>query len=209
MNQYKTGDLPDRHYYSTRRIVSRLIGKNKAVLDLGCNDGYLGKFADRTNEYYGVDFLEDVLGRAKRHYVGVQKINLDFPEPLNWNEKFDVIVFADVLEHLRDPRKALRFYSERYLKSGGRVIISLPNVANFTIRIKLFFGNFDYKKSGILDETHLRLYTKKTAQELIRDCNLKIKAVYFSSNHFGGLIRRAPQLGGLLGYNLIFEASIR
>jgi len=120
------------------------------------------------------------------------------------NQKFDVIIFADILEHLMFSEKVLNFFVTNYLKSNGKVIISLPNVANFTIRIGLLFGNFGYTESGILDKTHLYLYTLKTARKLVSEVGLSIVKEKFSSNHFGYFIKIFPFLGTLLGYNLIF-----
>ena len=86
--------------------------------------------------------------------------------------EFNVIIFADTLEHLRNPDKILK-RTKKYLKKDGSLIISLPNIANLRIRLSLLFGRFEYKSTGILDETHLRFYTLKSAQELIQK-NYKI-----------------------------------
>lgn len=80
--------------------------------------------------------------------------------------KFDVITFADVLEHLRDPNQALT-RAKDYLKEDGFIIISLPNVANWRVRLSLLLGKFNYTKTGILDESHLRFYNLETAKNLI------------------------------------------
>jgi len=87
--------------------------------------------------------------------------------------KYDAVVFSDVLEHLNDAGKVFR-QSRDILNKGGKVILSLPNVAYFENRLRVLMGNWDYTDVGILDHTHIRFYTLKTAQYLIADAGLKI-----------------------------------
>ena len=78
---------------------------------------------------------------------------------------FDVILFLDVIEHCRHPQ-AILGAARRLLTPAGRIITSLPNIANWTIRRDLLLGRFDYQPVGILDETHVRFYTAKTMRNL-------------------------------------------
>jgi SAM-dependent methyltransferase len=87
--------------------------------------------------------------------------------------RYDAIVFGDVLEHLRDPRAVLEKLSSR-LKPGGKILMSLPNIANIWVRLNLLFGHFNYRSVGILNESHLRFFTWKTAQQLVADSGLDI-----------------------------------
>jgi len=200
MNHYSFNDAQ----YGTHSLVAEEIGKGLSVLDVGCNKGYLKILSD-TNDFYGIDYDENDLKNAlAMGYREVYKIDLNACRDFSCNRKFDVIIFGDVLEHLLFPQEVLEFFIERYLKVGGKIIISLPNVANISIRARLFFGNFDYTESGILDRTHLHLYTKRTAREFIEGVGLSIIKKKYSSNNFGRLIALLPQLGGLLGFNLIF-----
>ena len=86
---------------------------------------------------------------------------------------FDVILYGDVLEHLKNPSEAIKKFS-RYLKKDGYIVVSTPNIANWRIRVNLLFGKFDYQESGILDKTHLRFYTKKTLKKMIKKSDFKI-----------------------------------
>src|SRR6266542_1633629 len=72
--------------------------------------------------------------------------------------KYDAIVLGDVVEHLRNPREFLE-RSAKLLKPGGKMLMSLPNVANIWVRLNLLLGRFNYSRVGILDETHLRFFT--------------------------------------------------
>lgn len=190
--------------YGTHRLIASEIGEGYSVLDVGCNKGYLKRFAPNNN-FYGIDQNKNDLEKAKKEgYKKVYHMDLNNYQVFSYREKFDVIVFADILEHLIYPDKVLRFFINHYLRNGGKVIISLPNVANFTVRLNLLLGHFDYAESGILDKTHLHLYTLYSARKFISGCGLKIIREKFSSNKLGKLIRYLPLLKTLLGYNLIF-----
>lgn len=190
--------------YGTHTLIASEIGTHNIVLDVGCNKGYLKKITPN-NIFYGIDYGKNDLEKAKKEgYKKVYHLDLNNYQDFRCTEKFEVIVFADVLEHLLYPDKVLRYFVRNFLKENGRVIISLPNVANFTIRLSLLFGSFEYQESGILDKTHLHLYTLNSARKFISNCGLKIIKEKFSSNNFGKIIRFAPILGRLLGYNLIF-----
>ena len=79
---------------------------------------------------------------------------------------FDVVVAGDVLEHLPDPGPVLDLL-RRLVTTDGRLLVSLPNVANVTVRLSLLAGRFAYTPRGILDATHLRFYTRTTGRELL------------------------------------------
>lgn len=190
--------------YGTHKLVASEIGKGNIVLDVGCNKGYLKQLVP-DNTFYGIDYNRDDLKSAlKSGYKKVYQLDLNDYNRFRSKEKYDVIVFADILEHLLFPDKVLKFFVEHYLKRGGKIIISLPNVAHITVRLSLLRGRFVYTQSGILDRTHLHLYTVQTAGELIASSGLNIIQRKFSSNRLGRLIQHFPFLGTLLGFNLIF-----
>ena len=80
--------------------------------------------------------------------------------------EFDRVLLLDVLEHLRNPDQILR-QSHEVLKRDGWLIVSLPNIANIYVRLMLLFGRFDYAERGLLDRTHVRFFTRKTARQLL------------------------------------------
>jgi len=80
---------------------------------------------------------------------------------------FDGVVFKDVLEHVADPAALLRD-ARSLLRPGGRVIASIPNVAHWTVRLRLLFGHFDYTPTGLLDATHLRFFMEASVRALFR-----------------------------------------
>jgi len=88
-------------------------------------------------------------------------------------ESFDVFVLSNILEHLRDPVATLRRLVP-LLRPTGRILVDLPNVAHWDVRLRLLRGRWDYEDAGILDRTHLRFYTRKTAREMLRETGFEI-----------------------------------
>ncbi len=83
---------------------------------------------------------------------------------------------ADVLEHLPSPEEALLAVA-RWTKPGGRLLASIPNVANVTVRLALLSGRFPYSDRGLLDRTHLRFYTRRSARELLEACGYRVERI--------------------------------
>ena len=83
--------------------------------------------------------------------------------------------FGDVLEHLKNPERAL-VHLLTYLSPDGIAVISIPNFVYFTVRLKVLLGLFRYADWGILDRTHLHFYTRRTAQEMVEKCGLTVRA---------------------------------
>lgn len=154
--------------------VYRLVPKNTKVLDIGCNTGYLGEALINKKDCYvfGIDFSREALKIAKKKLNKTKRFDLEKYQNPRINEKFDVIIFADVLEHVRYPKRLLNIY-KNLLSEKGIIIASVPNVANIKNRFNLFCGNWDYTRIGILDETHLRFFTKKTAMNLFKKSGYK------------------------------------
>ena len=164
--------------------IKKLIGTKKTVLDVGCAGGELGAFCN-DNIFYGIDGNAEALKSASKLYEKVELVDLNqIPEKQIFETKFDVIVFADVLEHLLDPEKILKHF-KKYLKEDGIIIVSLPNVALWRVRLNLIFGKFDYTDYGVMDRTHLHLYTFKTAKELLSNSGFKVTNQLGASYSFG------------------------
>ena len=130
------------------------------VLDIGCSGGQLSQlFRSRGHHVTGVDMIEhpETAGRLD---VFMQA-DLDQELPAGIGDGYDIVVVADVLEHLRDPDKLLRQIAG-VLDTGGRLLISVPNFGHWYPRLRAMFGIFDYDQRGILDKTHLRFYTRRS-----------------------------------------------
>jgi trans-aconitate methyltransferase len=125
--------------------------------------------------------------------------DLDDSELLDPGERFDVMIFADVLEHLVHPDALLKRLS-RNLAAGGFALVSLPNIAYYKIRWRLMRGQFDYEPFGIMDRSHLRFFTRETALQLLQDGGFRptvVDAVY--QVPFGRVDRYWPAMHATVG----------
>jgi 2-polyprenyl-3-methyl-5-hydroxy-6-metoxy-1,4-benzoquinol methylase len=157
------------HFY-----LWQLAGTNNDVLDIGCGEGLTSaKLAETGNRVTGIDVLPAPkhLGILDDYHCHDLSSGID-PAMLG-GKKFDKILLMDVLEHLPDPSAVLA-PCRQLLERSGQVIVSVPNIANITVRLMLLCGRFDYTPRGILDRTHLRCFTRKTARRMIRDCGFEI-----------------------------------
>ncbi|HVE47627.1 MAG TPA: class I SAM-dependent methyltransferase [Acidimicrobiales bacterium] len=189
-------------------VVADLVPSGSRVLDVGCASGYLGEaLRAKGCRVWGVDGDARSLAAVPANvYEDVTRLDLDHDQPPWPHLSFDVVVAADVLEHLVSPVPALEALIRR-LDHGGKVIVSVPNVANVVVRGRLLLGQFEYQDVGILDRTHLHLYTFATAQRLLEDCGLQVEGLFSGSDRFGGLLNGSPVIGrllrGLLAYNVV------
>ncbi len=143
------------------------------VLDVGCSKGGLFRLLPIDPILYlGVEpHLED-FKEAQR--LGVPVLNLDALQALKeTSDQFDFVIYADVLEHIANPGKILN-ETHRVIAPGSKVIVSVPNIAHFSIRFLLLFGNWNYTQRGILDNTHLRFFTRKSLSQFASKNNYKV-----------------------------------
>jgi len=170
-------DLSNRDSSLTK--IVELVGFNKNVLEVGCATGYMSKvMKERGCRVLGVESDEEAAQQAKEY---CDRLVLGDVESIDMiaefgDEKFDVAVFSDVLEHLKNPSAVLLRVKE-LLRDEGYIAISVPNIAHGTIRLKLLMGNFDYEPMGLLDETHLRFFTKRSIIDLVESCGYFIEQV--------------------------------
>ena len=159
----------DVYYRFSRSEVAALVPAGaQRVLSVGCGAGAMERVLKRrAAEVVGVEMhgssAEEAARYLDRVIVGdVEALDLPFEEG-----HFDCIVYADVLEHLRDPCRVLEAH-RRLLVDGGKIVISLPNVRFWSIlRMLVLRGDWAYQPIGLMDETHLRMFTAKSAHRLI------------------------------------------
>jgi 2-polyprenyl-3-methyl-5-hydroxy-6-metoxy-1,4-benzoquinol methylase len=154
--------------------IIRYVGNHKKVLDVGCASGYLGKeLARRGCRVVGIEIDPEAAKSAAEIcedvIVGDIEIS-DLHYPLGY---FDVIICADILEHLKRPDLTLEKL-RLYLRPKGLLIASIPNIAYWRIRLRLLLGEFEYKETGILDQTHLRFLTLKSARKLFKQAGFRL-----------------------------------
>lgn len=153
-------------------IIQKTVKPNTFVLDIGCGSGALGQQLKLKGcTVHGIDHCKQALKIAKERLDKAFYLDLEQDDlPQN---KYDVIIIADVLEHIKNPKTLLR-RAQDCLAEDAELIISIPNVANWNVRLNLLLGRFNYRDEGIMDKTHIKFYTLRTAKELIRDTGLTI-----------------------------------
>jgi 2-polyprenyl-3-methyl-5-hydroxy-6-metoxy-1,4-benzoquinol methylase len=161
----------DEHSESSHGVMLRMIGRDTRVLEIGCSTGAMTKvLVGHGCSVVGIEFepaaAEKAGEFAERVIVGDVE-TLDLGAELG-DDRFDVVVFGDVLEHLRDPVSVVR-KSSRVLADDGCVVMSVPNVAHGDVRLALLKGEFRYRPIGLLDATHLRFFTRDSLEELLHD----------------------------------------
>jgi len=182
MNESKLYELKSNDYFDNVRndILSLLPRKINRLLEVGCGSGNTLNYIKnnyRCDWTCGVELFHKAaaMARSKVDLVIEGDIeNLDLPiEPAT----LDVILCLDVLEHLIDPWEVISKL-EIFLKPGGVLITSIPNVRRFSIVLPLIFqGKWEYANEGILDRTHLRFFTQSTAIKLVESSGLKIDMI--------------------------------
>jgi 2-polyprenyl-3-methyl-5-hydroxy-6-metoxy-1,4-benzoquinol methylase len=201
-------------YRAHHLLAAAVLARAKAhavVLEGGVSSGYFARVL--TSAGLVVDGLEldpEAAQRARavcrRVWVGdLQAVDAD-----ELSGPYDVLLFGDTLEHIAEPVAVLRRLRGR-LRDDGVLVVSIPNFANWAVRLQVLVGRFGYTDRGILDRTHLRFYTERSVRELFRDAGFDIVdlrgaiPVPFVRNAW--LCRLAHRLGNLrpslFAYNFV------
>ena len=170
---------PYVYYDFANPAVLRLLGEGHSVLDVGCGTGALGEAATLAgNRVTGVELAESAVAIASARMERVLRFDVTDVAGLRTalGGQFERIVFADILEHLPDPLPVLAAYKD-LLTPDGRVIVSLPNVAAWTVRLALAIGRFEYAESGIMDRTHLRFFTRASGGRLLEKAGYRVSRI--------------------------------
>lgn len=146
-----------------------LMPRGEQVLDVGCASGYLAQLLhERGYHVTGVEPDPDAAREARNSCEIVYEESAEQLDHLPMHpHSFDIVLFGDVLEHLAHPERALAGARD-LLEHDGSVVISVPNVAHYSIRLRLFMGRFTYTPDGLLDATHLRFFTRRSIVGLAR-----------------------------------------
>lgn len=198
-------DLVERHGLGVNhRWLVDAVPAGARVLDVGCASGYVARALsqERGATTVGIEPDPEMAAAAEAHCervfaVGVEEAQ-EMPELVT--DRFEAILFGDVLEHLVDPWQAL-VWARGLLKPGGRVVVSIPNVGHWSVRWSLLRGRFDYQDHGLLDRTHLRFFTHRTAHELARRSGFAVENERFTPAPLPGeaLLQRARARRGDTG----------
>lgn len=200
-NVYTFKDFEGSSHRILMRLIRRWAPRGGTLMDLGAAGGELGSaLRDHFDRTIGFEFNVDCVGQLCGRFDQVVITDLETVRALPSN--VDAIVLADVLEHLRNPAAALQLV-RRALRDDGHVFISVPNIANITVRLGLLFGIFEYRDRGILDETHLRFYTKRTIRREIERAGFRILEMGGSSVPIRLIVGWMPEVLLRIGERLL------
>ena len=211
--------------WSSHSLIYRLIEKMPAhskVLDVGTASGMLARREwARPLRFFGIEAVSEWAEIAAPFYEKIWVCAFDeaSEEILGG---YNAIVLADVLEHMPSPDKALKKLVGLQ-SSGALFAVSVPNIANFWMRLNLLFGRFDYADRGIMDRTHLRFFTRKTSRLLVENAGLDVMSIQvtpiplelvspFFLSRIGRMLhyifaKLTSLFPTLLGYQIIVEAK--
>lgn len=219
--KYVWKEIPGSSHDLLREKI-RSLPPGLRLLDLGAAGGHLGRaLRDRCSFLAGVEPDASLPESAREGYDVWQPVDAMDSGP--WDAPFDAVVCADVLEHLARPEDLLtRIHG--WLRPGGRLFVSLPNIANVSIRVALLLGHFRYTERGILDRTHLSFYTLGSARHLLESSGFHVRSVVptampyelaiprLAEAPWNGPTRSMAQLSArvwptMFGYQFVFEAE--
>lgn len=170
-------------YIRNRRDVISLLKEIPShILDVGCSNGALGQDLKRAFPDAIVIGIEQDPAMAEVARLQLNKVIVADLDNAAWSDNltdhtFDLIICADVLEHLKKPWEVL-YILQQVLTPEGYLIVSLPNVRHWSVFYQVFVkGDWPILNSGIFDKTHLRFFTKRSAKRLIEKSGLTVENI--------------------------------
>lgn len=192
------------YFQGARPDVVRLIpdGPNR-ILELGCGEGRTllsARSQGKATEIVGIDIIPATAAHdALDGYLQGDLDSLEIPYP---EGHFDVLICADVLEHLVDPWRVLARLA-RLLKPGGTLIASIPNARNYLLFVAIYLkGSFAYKQEGLFDRGHIRFFCKRDIRQLVEGAGLTVTAFHFS-------LEKVRKLAWLLSAGLLEQILVK
>lgn len=150
------------HWWALQQFAD--LPASAEVLDIGSGSGAMGESLKERGitELYAVE----IDAQAREHVKNIYKDTAADVSAFS-GQTFDLILLLDVLEHMTDP---FEYFTRMVsmLRPGGKILISLPNVAHWSVRLPLLFGIFDYRDRGIMDRTHYQFFTRKRVRQMLR-----------------------------------------
>ncbi|MCP6682275.1 glycosyltransferase [Bacillus nakamurai] len=194
--------------HSRPEIAALVPPEAKRILDVGCGAGATGlELMNRQScELYGVELHPLAAKAAKGHYQAVleedvEEVKLPYPEGF-----FDCMIFADILEHLKDPWSVIQSYAA-HLSPSGSIVCSIPNISHAEALFPLLLGEWNYRDAGILDRTHLRFFTPQTVHTLFPQDQFEVKKQAYTYVHVDGRVQLFLQEITRLAQNMQFPVT--
>ncbi len=163
--------------------VVRMVGRNRRVLDVGAGAGSISKLLREVGNcrVTGLEINKEAIEKLSAYCERVYEADLNdnsWPELLQEEAPFDVLVAADVLEHVYDPQAVLKAMAS-LAAEAGRIVVSLPHIAHNAVIATLLDEDFEYRDWGLLDRTHIRFFGMRNIQKLFSAAGLQIIEAQF------------------------------
>lgn len=208
--------IENPYYGQIRTDLLKLLPQDIKIeksLDVGCGLGKTSAYLKskyKIKETVGIEYVPEIAQAAKANIDRVYSLSVDQDELPFSKDEFDLILLADILEHLVDPWIVLKNLTS-YLNKDGLVLISTPNVQHFRIFLNLIKGKWEYKEAGVLDKTHLRFFTKKSLIELLSIADLEITDIIYKMGSLTSFLNKITFriFQGFLTYQYLILAQTK
>ncbi len=173
--EWEFSGAAENHHYLVPAVLKALPDGPVRVLDLGCGNGALtARIREAGKQVTGVDFTESGIERARRANPGVPFVVHDLNEPLpgSLRGQFDVVVSAEVIEHLFLPRVLFARCREA-LGDRGQAIITTPYHGYWKNLAIVVTGRSDSHWGPLADYGHIKFFSKKTISQIARECGFE------------------------------------
>lgn len=182
LKDYYDSKIYERVGNARKKAVLSLIPEStqkRTLLDVGCSNGEFGALLKRKRgmAVYGVDVSKDAIASAAQVLDGACVADLeseDFSKLENYIQIYEYILVSEVLEHLFFPERLLHSL-RKYSNGGTRIIITVPNILFWKNRAKIFFGNFDYTASGLMDRGHIHFFSYRSFMYMLAEAGLEVE----------------------------------
>lgn len=193
------------HMNVNQDLLALMPATARRVVDIGCMHGALAAAYRAVNpavHFTGVDIDPEYAAVARARCNATLAGDIERFDEAAFGALFpsDCWVFADSLEHLRDPWRIVRAIRER-IDADGCLVACVPNAQHWTVQMRLATGQFRYEDSGLLDRTHLRWFTRVTMIEMFEEAGWRIDAV------LAGVLPQQPPPALLEGITAIARAA--
>jgi SAM-dependent methyltransferase len=156
-------------------LLARVPPAARSLLDVGCGAGGLGRGLRAKGfsaTLIGIEPDPDLATHAAHHYDAIHRLDIEAASPPIEPGTLDVLVYGDVLEHLRDPWAVLK-RDAAMLAPGGTLLVCVPNIEHWSFCARLLAGRWRYEPMGLFDRTHLRWFTRDAMKDAIEAAGLK------------------------------------
>ena len=182
------------------KLFASWIGTGKHVLDIGCRDGTLTKYFTTDNIVMGLDIDRQMLAKAEK-MLNIKTAVIDLNGEWTLHDKYDVIVAAEVIEHLYYPDLIFQKV-KAHLKPNGIFIGSVPNAYNIKNRFRYFFGI--QKNTPLDDPTHINQFSYKILRAALQKQFSTVELHGIAGGRLNKIAKHFPNLGSFM---LIWRAS--